>query len=382
MKKLLLASLMIPALGAYAQTKKVVIEDYTGVNCCWCPEGSEVIKTLQTTETANTLAIQIHTGGYTPASSPLRTAEGDAIDNLADPAGYPNGSVDRAIYTPASATKISMGRNYWTPAFQARKAMPAIVSISFANAKRKTATDYEVDVKVKFTSAPTAGTPVKLQIVPVEDKIAATTTDPNLAQKNCSPNFKPGETPLQNYFHNNVMRKPLSGTWGYTDAFPATPVVNTEYTKKVTFSVPAGASPTGWVKDNVRLIAFVHYDGGTDATKHEILNGEEIQLKSFAHPTAVADVQTVSVGDVYPNPATVNNVVHMEYNIAESALVTAKILNVAGQVVAVPMENSNEVAGTHTFQWKAADYNLPAGMYLVQFTTSTGGSFTQKVNIQ
>ena len=365
---------MLPTLASYAQTKKVVLEDFTGINCCWCPEGTEIAENLESANPANFIPIAIHTGSYTPSSSPLKTPEGDAVKDMAMPSGYPNGAVDRKIY--GTNTKISMSRGSWTAAFNARKSLPGKVSVSFSKPVHLSGNNYEVDVNVKFTSAPTAGVPLKLQVYVLEDSIAATGA---LSQVNCS-SVQPGVSPLANFFHNNVLRKALGGTWGYSGVIPATPVINTTYTKKVTFSVVAGASPTGWVKKHLSLVAFVAYDGTAANDQKEIINAESISLKSF-FPLSVDDLSNnVSVLNAYPNPANASDVVKVEFNMNESAEVKMTVLNALGQVVAQPW-TSYEIKGAHTIRWRASDYGLAPGVYMIHLSTPNGAT-TQRITIK
>lgn len=373
MKKLLLASLMLGTVGAYAQTKKVIIEDYTGLHCGWCPEGTVILEGLQAAN-PTCIPIAIHTGSYEPAGSAINAGTvGSAIIGATQPAGYPNGSVDRKKYT---GTTISMGRGSWTAAFNVQKAKTAIASVSFSNMKETSAGVYEADVNVKFTAAPEAGTPLKVQVYVIEDSISASGA---LAQDNYSTNVQSGASPLNPWWHNRTFRAALGGAtstpdaWGWSTVVPATPVVNTTYTKHI--SVTKDAS---WVKKNLHFVAYVAYDGAASADKKEILNAEEISLKAF-HMTGVANVNSSNIVSAYPNPARVNDVISVEYNAPATGNVTMRVMNAVGQVVAVPY-NSYDVEGAHTIKWRAADYNLPAGMYIMQIATVEGTS-VQKINI-
>jgi len=126
MKKLLLASLML-ATTAFAQTKKVIIEDYTGLNCGWCPEGTVILEGLQSN--ASCLPIAMHGGSFEPTTSPLRTPEVNAIISAFTVTSFPGGCVNRVKY-PTTATTLQMGRGSWSPAYNVEKAKTAIASVS------------------------------------------------------------------------------------------------------------------------------------------------------------------------------------------------------------------------------------------------------------
>lgn len=369
MKKLLLASAMLATTATYAQTKKVIIEDYTGLNCGWCPEGTVILEGLQASNPTNCLPIAIHTGSYEPPTSVLNAgAIGTDIITTLGVTAFPNGAVDRKVLV---GTTIAQGRGTWTNSFNTRKALAAIVSVSFSNMVDKGSGVYEADVNVKFTSAPAAGTPIVVNVYAIEDSIAATGS---LQQHNYSTSIQGGASVLSPWFHNRTFRKALSGdAWGWTTVIPATPVVNTTYTKHISLTVDAS-----WVVKNMNLIAYVAYNGTAAADKKEILNAEQVSMKSF-FKTNVTNTNNVKFLNAYPNPASTNDVINVEYSSPVGGMITMKVLNAIGQVVAVPY-NSNEVAGTHTIQWKASEYNLPAGMYLMQVSSAAGTS-VQKINI-
>lgn len=374
MKKLLLASFALAAFSANAQTKKVILHDYTGVNCQFCTDGTVVLEGILASNPTTFIPIQIHTGSYTPASSPLKTAEGDALDDAAAPSGYPSGSVDFVKY--GSNTTVAMNRGSWNAAFGVQKAKPAIASVSIDKRVDKGGDTYEADIVVQFTAAPTAGIPLKVNFMILEDSIKA---DGALQQINYPGGPKGGKSPLtyaaDKYVHNNVLRKTLGTTWGYGGVIPATPVVGTKYTKKVTFTL----DPT-WVKKNLRVVAYVAYDGATVTTQKEIINAEMLKLGTF-FKTGINEVSnTLNVLNVYPSPARLGDVINVEYNTPVTETVTMNVYNMAGQKVATPY-SSYDVQGAHTMQFKTALYNLTAGTYILE-VASASGKQTQKIVLQ
>jgi len=388
MKKMLLACMMVPFIGANAQTtKKVILEDLTGIHCGWCPEGAVMTEDLYTQMPSTFIPIAIHTGSYTPPTSPLRTPDGDAVNKALQPYGYPAGAVDRAWYAPGHAAPnydkwkgIAMSRGVWQPAIQSRLALDGVVSVSFANKVKNADGSYEADINIKFTTAPKAGVPLKLQVYVLEDSIKAATSDANLAQDNYSSNVQNGKSPLDPWYHNNVLRSSLvnsgSDYFGDGATIPATPVLNTVYTKHIKFT-----PSSSWAAKHIRVVAFVAYNGtgGPSTDAMAIINADQVHLKSF-FPTSVGETnKSVSIEAVYPNPASVKDVIKLQYSITKSSKVTMTVINSLGQVVGTPYM-SDEVAGSHTIQWSAAEHNLPAGMYLMQISTDEG-TFVQKVNI-
>ncbi len=389
MKKILLASLLMGSIGAYAQTvKKVIVEDFTGLWCPHCPKGTVILDGLEASNPTNLIVIANHNYAWNPPSADqLTTTDGKTLaDGLGtDNVGYPCGAIDRKKFS--GETAIPVGRGQWTTYFNQRKAISAIVSVSIANRVKMPDGSYEADIKVNFSAAPASGVPLKLQVYLLEDSIPSAGS---IVQYNAVDGPKSGASPLttttHKWYSNNTLRAAVGGAWGFSDAIPATPVVGTTYTKHIKFTIPdASTTPAtipagGWKKDQVHIVAFVAYDGAAASDKKEILNAEEVALKGF-FPTGVNEIEAnTAILSVYPNPASVNDVIKMEYNIMENSEVTMKVYNISGQLVAQPFK-SQEVAGSHTLQWRASEHNLPAGTYIMQLSTPNGMQ-SQKITLQ
>lgn len=385
MKKLLLATFALASFSAGAQTKKVIIEDYTGIWCQYCSDGTVVLDGLETANPTNLIAVASHNdNGYGGTADLLMIAEGKAIASGVGLSGFPAGGIDRKKFS--GETYIGVSRSKWGSYFSQRAALTPIASVGIANRVKNTDGSYEADITVKFTTAPAAGVPLKVQVYILEDSIQATGT---LAQTNNSGGPNGGANPLtwaaHKWAHNNVLRAALGGTWGYSDGVPATPVVGTVYKKHVKFNiadastVPATVPAGGWKADKVRVVAFVAYDGTAAADQKEIINAEEVALKSF-YKTGVEQVNNVAILSAYPNPAKLNSVVKVAYDIKENEKVTMSVYNAVGQLVATPYV-SEEVMGSHTIQWNPSNDNLVPGVYLIEVSTASGKQ-AQRITLQ
>ncbi len=381
MKKLLLSALALSALAANAQVKKVILHDYTGVNCQFCTDGTVKLEAIHAANPTNFIPVQIHTGIYTPAASPLKTVEGDTIDIFADPGGYPAGSVDMVKYAPAGSTGAAMNRGYWDAAFQAQKVKPAIASISINNRKKTGPASYQADVVIQFNTAPTAGQPVSVNVFILQDSIRATKANNNLRQINFPAGPYSGASPLSwedhGYKHNNVLRKVLFGTWGKN--IPGTITATTKHTETVSWTVDTSAAPVGIDRNNMRVVAFIAYNS---TLNKEILNAEMLSVSKTFFPAGVNEISnSVEIMSAYPNPAKLGSVVNIEYNITTPQVVTMNVYNMAGQKVATPYV-SNEVEGGHTIMWKTGlTPNLVPGTYIVEVATAEGRQ-TQRITLQ
>jgi len=362
MKKLLLGALMLSTVSTYAQTKKVIVEDYTGLKCGWCPEGTVILEGLHMQYPTVIIPVAVHGGGYEPSTSPLKNTDAEAIITYVKPAGYPAGSVDRKVFSGETSAAVS--RSKWGSYFNQQAATPAIVSVAFANKKYdKTTKEYSCDVNVEFTSAPLGK--VKLQVYVIEDSIPATGV---LAQDNYSANVQGGASPLNPWFHNRTFRKILLGTnWEGVSIEPtkAKPDVNKVYTTKLKFTMDAS-----WDKDQVSLVGYVTNDLLADKA---ILNAEESHgvSKTFWPEGIEKTTAAVEVSNIYPSPASVNGLVNIQYSIDETSDVSMKVYNSVGQLVAQPY-NSHEVTGSHIINWNPSANGITAGVYMIEVSTANG----------
>lgn len=383
MKKLLLGALMLSAFGTYAQTKKVLLHDYTGVKCQYCTDGTVRIEAMLAADPVSFIPVQIHCGGYTPAGSPLSTTAGEAINTFSDPYGYPAGSVDMTAYPPAQDanwTGIAMNRGAWAAAYGVQVVKPAIASVGVFNRKKLTDTTFEADINVMFTTAPTGTDPIAVNVFILEDGIKAKnngTPATDYRQSNYSAGPHGGASPLtwddHQYVHNNVLRQVLGGTWGYPSVVASPVVVNTVYTKKVTFTIPSTSDVA-----NTRIVAFVAYNGSVNK---EVINADMLSVGKTFFPANVEEtVSGLEIYSAYPNPAKLGDVVNVEFQTKESGLVTMNVYNSVGQLVATPY-SSNDVKGGHFIQWKTGLYDLAAGTYVIEVSTANGKQ-TQKIVLQ
>lgn len=365
-----------------------MLEDFTGTWCQFCPNGTRGIENLMIQYPTNFIPVSSHNAN----GDPLEVAETPSVIAGLGGASYPNGAIDRKFF---SGTKVPLGidskATQWKSAVGAQIASTAVVSVSFSNMQENTDGSYSAKVRVKFTSAPgKSGVPIAVNVLILEDSIKAEGT---LAQANggsapATPHYgtdRPLTTTKNKYWHNHNVRKYVGGTWGWTDVIPAQgPVVDNEYVKDFSFTVPTTGTipgPNGWAKKQVHLVAYVAYNGSDHmADQKMILNAEEISLNAF-FKVGVNEIKSdVQILNAHPNPAGLNDIMKVEYNIANNETVTMKVYNMVGQHVATPWV-SNEVKGSHTIQWRAADHNLTPGLYLIE-VSSPSGKQVQRVNIR
>ncbi|EDM44183.1 hypothetical protein SCB49_04120 [unidentified eubacterium SCB49] len=151
-KTLLSSALMLLALGLNAQTivstttenRNVVLEEFTGIYCTFCPDGHAIAQALKDANPENVFLVNNHTGGYaapTGGDPDFRTPYGAAIANQSGLAGYPAGTVNRENFPgleQGNAGTTAMSRNFWGTA-----ANTVMAESSYANI----AVEADVDIQ-------------------------------------------------------------------------------------------------------------------------------------------------------------------------------------------------------------------------------------------
>lgn len=89
-------------VSVFPESQTAVLEEFTGVNCGWCPDGHTIANALEDIYADRFLTVNIHAGGYAVPSAgqpDFRTSEGESLAGAmgADNAGYPSGSVNRSV---------------------------------------------------------------------------------------------------------------------------------------------------------------------------------------------------------------------------------------------------------------------------------------------
>ncbi len=121
------------------QNKNVVLEEFTGIHCVYCPQGHAIAKAIQDANPDRVSLINIHQGGYAVPGSgepDFRTPYGNAIvaqSYSGSGFGYPSGTVNRHIFpgrSMASGGGTAMDRGYWTVSANETRAIGSEVNVA------------------------------------------------------------------------------------------------------------------------------------------------------------------------------------------------------------------------------------------------------------
>ncbi len=242
--------LVPPETGA----RKVVIEEFTGVRCVNCPDGSAEIENLKALYGENLIAVSIHAGGFAkpyPNQDEYAIQAGkDILTFLGDPVGYPAAVVNRKVF-PDNGGDIQTGKNQWAGYLSSESQSNPIINVNLAKTYDSASRKLEVVVSLA---------PIK----PISGSAALTVmiTENNIIGKQLTPAGL-----VDNYKHKHMLRAVLTAYNG--DVITENLTVGTLLSKNFVYTLPAN-----FVAENCEIIAFVSRVG----SNKEILQADEIKL--------------------------------------------------------------------------------------------------------
>ena len=218
--------------------RKIVVEDYTGTWCGFCPRVAGAIQSLKQ-ETDDIAIVAIHeTANSFP--DPMHFAQIQTLKDEFEVEGLP-------------AAKINRTTNWLIP-----HANSDITSIAGQDTNLAIAINSEMDgsellVQINVVSEQAIEATDKLVVYLLEDGIVHDQVN-YLNGDPTSPFHNLGD-PIPNFVHDEVLRNSLTGVLG--NSIPATEAL-TEYVTSFTFNVPAN-----YVVDNLLFVAMVVDENNT-----------------------------------------------------------------------------------------------------------------------
>ncbi len=242
------------------QNRNVIIEEFTGRNCQFCPDGHRIANLIMANNPGRVWAVNIHAGGFSPVTYPnMNTTDGTAITSGFGIGGFPAGHVNRS-------TANDLGRDQWESHTNTQLAQQAEVNVAgFVTLNHATRTA-EITVEVYYTANSSQSTNY-LTIMMLQDSILGSQSGNY---------YNPSQMLNGQYVHQHVLRDVVTSTWG-DEISPTT--AGTLITKNYTYQIPESiGAPNGVNVDlnNILFLAFVteKYDG---TPTRPILNVCEIE---------------------------------------------------------------------------------------------------------
>jgi len=258
MKKILLSLFAIGTLVATAQTnvsttaenRNVVLEEFTGIHCGYCPDGHVLAQQLHDNNSDQVMLINIHVGSYaTPSAGEpdFRTQWGTAIDGQAGVAGYPAGTINRHLFSGMQqGSGTAMSRGDWASA--AGQVMPQaspvnVWSEAIVDMGTNTLT---VNVEVYYTGTQTVATN-QLNVAVLQNNVEG--------PQSGAANFNPSAILANgNYNHQHMLRHLMTGQWGEQ---LDTIAQGTLITRTYTWTLPNDINGVELDPTNLEVVAFI-----------------------------------------------------------------------------------------------------------------------------
>lgn len=186
------------------QNKKVVLEEFTGIYCVFCPDGHAIANAIQTANPDDVVLINVHVGGFaapTGNDPDFRTDFGTALANQSGLTGYPAGTVNRTVFPgmqQGAAGTTAMGRGNWTNASNQTLTQASPVNVAATATLDVATSTLTVYVEVYYTANSDVATN-RLNVALMQGNIVGPQTGGNQGN---------------NYNHQHALRHLLTGQWG------------------------------------------------------------------------------------------------------------------------------------------------------------------------
>jgi len=256
-----LGLLLLASFGLQAQNlvttetmnKNVVLEEYTGIHCQYCPDGHRIAQGIANANPGRVVLINIHQGSFAvPSGSEpdFRTPFGDALAAQTGLTGYPSGTVNRHVFPGNTATALSRGS--WGGAADQIMAMVSPVNVGIESAYNEATRELTVTVELYYT-ANSAVPSNFINVALLQDSVIGPQTGGGMGS---------------NYVHMHMLRYLVTGQWG--DEVTTT-TQGSLVTRTYTYSVPEAYNNVPCVVEDCHVAVFV-------AQGHqEILTGDVVK---------------------------------------------------------------------------------------------------------
>jgi hypothetical protein len=313
--------------------KNVILEEFTGINCQYCPDGHKRANQIAQDNPNRVSVINIHQGGYANVTPDYRTEWGDAIANQTGLEGYPAGTVNRHVFA-GSVTSLDRGN------FAARS-KTILSQSSYVNVAINTTVDEEtrkliVDVELYYTAN---GASVNLlNVAIVQDSIMGPQTGGST--------YYPAMWHDGKYQHNHMLKDLITKQWG--DSIKQT-TAGTFVAKRYVYTIPETYRDVPVNLKKLEYIAFV-----TEG-KQEIVSGFSSKFDKVPDTEAgLSKVEKMeSTAFIYDDLLSIQSAVPVQ---------SVTIFNVSGQKVVSSTVVDKTVSVKH----------LTSGVYIVQLQTTKG----------
>ncbi len=227
--------------------KRLLIEDFTGTWCQYCPRVAYAIDLVKA-QTSDVNVVAIHRG-----NDPYNFTDATPLESFINLVGYPTAMLNRKTewtYPETSTGSINQALALTTGINP---------KLGIAMTTTTTGSTSNIQVKVKFGKN---FSNLKLVVYAVEDNLIYNQTN--------STSYYGGGNPLVGFEHNHVARAVLTGSI-LGDIITGTLAYETEYTRNFVYNAPSNVNPA-----NIHFVAII-LDSTNNAVNSRTVSNTETQ---------------------------------------------------------------------------------------------------------
>lgn len=237
------------------QTRNIILEEYTGINCGYCPDGHKRGDELHAAYPDKVWQINIHAGSFSAGT--YNTPEGTVLNTSFGVSSYPAGVVSRELVNDNGSYKYAISRAYWANVASQLMARNAYVNVAAKTTINKSTRKLTCKVQAYFTDSSTVGAGKNfINVAIVQDNIWGSQSGGSALY----PAMYDAGT--GKYKHNHMLRTFITGVSG--EAIP-TNTKGTLYSKTFTYTIPESISAESVVLDDLTVLVFVSQNDPTKA---------------------------------------------------------------------------------------------------------------------
>ena len=181
--------------------RNVLLEEYTGVQCTWCPDGHRMANELKATNPDRICLINIHQGSF--AANTYTTQFGNALASQTNLDGYPSGTINRHVF---SGNKTALNRGEWANCANQILNMSSPVNIAAEGTLDMSTRTVNIRVQLYYTGSQTV-TSNSLNVAILQD---------NVLGSQVGMSMNPAQVVGNQYNHMHMLRHLITGQWGET----------------------------------------------------------------------------------------------------------------------------------------------------------------------
>ena len=300
------------------ENKNVILEEFTGIKCVFCPDGHRIAQGLKADHPDDVFLINIHAGGFAAPSGnepDFRTPDGEAIRAYYAVNSFPSGMINRHIWSGNSPV---ISRSAWTS-----RSNTIMGEASYLNVGVEATIDIQTrELIVHVEGYYTGNSPESTNFLTVA-----------LVQNNTK-GPQTGGGAGNNYNHMHRLVDIITPTWG--DPINTT-TANTFVDRTYTYSIPALYNNVPAVVEDMEVVAFI------TETQSEIVSGHGARA-TFTGVTTANDVSLLAIEEIADT--------------CEDMISPKITIKNEGQNTVTSLAIQYEINGdSHTYNWTG---NLPA----------------------